>query len=177
MKLILKRPFALLLLCAVMVIGAAGITASAQDGATATPAAAVTREVINEGYPDVAPGQVLQLVRYTIPPNILLPVHTHPGMQVVVVESGMLYYTVLEGRVPVTRAAAGGTPAAMEELTSGQEIDFGPGDRFVEPAGMVHFGENRTGEPVVLLVASLFEADAPPSTLVEVSPVASPAGG
>lgn len=42
---------------------------------------------------------------------------------------------------------------------------------------MVHFGENRTGKPVVLLVASLFEADAPPSTLVEVSSVATPAGG
>lgn len=174
MKLILKRPFALLLLCVAMVIGAAGITASAQDGATATPAAAVTREVINEGHPDAAPGQVLQLVRYTIPPNMLLPVHIHPGMQVVVVESGTLHYTVVEGSVPITRAAAEGTPALTEQLTSGQETDFGPGDRFVEPAGMVHFGENRTGKPVVLLVASLFEADAPPSTLVEVSPVATP---
>ena len=177
MKLILKRPFALLLICALMVIGAAGITVSAQDGATPTPVAAVTREVINEGYPDAAPGQVLQLVRYTIPPNILLPVHIHPGMQVVVVESGTLHYTVVEGRVPITRATDVGTPAAMEELTSGQETDFGPGDRFVEPAGMVHFGENRTDEPVVLIVASLFAADASPSTLVEASPVASSAGG
>jgi quercetin dioxygenase-like cupin family protein len=177
MNLILKRPFTLLLLCMAMMLGAAGITTSAQDGGPSTPAAAVTREVINEGYPDAAPGQVLQLVRYTIPPNMLLPVHIHPGMQVVVVESGTLHYTVVEGSVPITRAAAEGTPAPKEQLTSGQETDFGPGDRFVEPAGMVHFGENRTGKPVVLLVASLFESDAPPSTLVEVSPVATPAGG
>jgi hypothetical protein len=162
---------------AAIMLGAAGITTSAQDETSSTPAVAVTREVINEGYPDAAPGQVLQLVRYTIPPNMLLPVHIHPGMQVVVVESGTLHFTVLEGRVEITRGATAGTSAAREELTSGQETDFGPGDRFVEAAGMVHFGENRTGEPVVLLVASLFEADVPPSTLVEVSPVATPAGG
>lgn len=110
MNLILKHPFALLLLCMVMMLGGAGITTSAQDEAPSTPAVAVTREVINEGHPDAAPGQVLQLVRYTIPPHMVLPVHIHPGMQVVVVESGTLHYTVVEGSVPITRSAAEGTP-------------------------------------------------------------------
>lgn len=177
MNMVSKRARSLVLLCMAMVLGAAGIAANAQNEATPAPTAtAVIREVINEGYPDASPGQVLQLVRYTIPPNMVLPVHIHPGMQIVVVESGTLHYTVVEGSAAVTRAAAAGTPAATEQLTSGQETDFAPGDRFVESAGMVHFGENRTGEPVVLLVASLFEADAPPSTLIEVSPVATPTG-
>ena len=178
MKLIPKHVAALLLLCVVMMLGTAGVATSTQSGATPAPTAAtVTREVINEGYPDAAPGQVLQLVRYTIPPNTLLPVHIHPGMQVVVVESGTLHYTVLEGRATVTRAGDVGTPPVTDQLTSGQETDFGPGDRFVESAGMVHFGENRTDEPVILLVASLFEAGVPLSTLIESSPVATPARG
>ncbi len=134
----------------------------------ATPAP-VVREVINEDEPAAAPGQVLQLVRYHIPPNTVLPVHIHPGMQVAMVESGTLHYTVVEGSASYVRAN-GDTGV----LQAGEETDFHAGDSLVEAQGMVHFGENRTDEPVVLLVASLFEADAPPSSIVG-TPVASPA--
>lgn len=138
---------------------------------TATPAA-VVREVINEGLPGAAPGQVLQLVRYHIPANTVLPVHIHPGMQVALVESGTLHYTVVEGSMSFVRANG-----ETGTLHPGEETDFLPGDSLVEAQGMVHFGENRTDEPVVLLVASLFEAGVPPSSLVPMaSPVASPAG-
>lgn len=40
---------------------------------------------------------------------------------------------------------------------------------------MVHFGENRGTEPVVLLVASLLESDQPPGTIIEIAPDATPA--
>lgn len=148
-------------------------TALAQEPA-ATPAAtppAVVREVLNAGHPAGAPGQVLELVRFTIPPQTRLPVHIHPGMQVAWVESGTLHYTVIEGEAAYTQDGVAGT------LRAGDEVDLGPGDSVTEARGMVHFGENRTDEPIVLLVASLFETDEPPSTIVEASPVASPASG
>lgn len=169
MKLIVQRIIALVVLA--LVLPGTVMLASASNQATpeATPAA-VVREVVNEGEPEAAPGEVLQLVRYTIPPNIKLPTHIHPGMQVNVVESGTLNYTVVDGRIEITRA-----DGTEEVLTSGQSTTFEAGDRFTEPQGMVHFGENRTDEPIVLMTASLFEDDEPPSTLVEASPVASPA--
>lgn len=146
-----------------LLIAMTGFTVTAQDNASPAPAE-VVREVLVQGSPDGAPGQVLQLVRYTIPGNTRLPVHIHPGMQAAWVESGTLHYTVLEGVVHFTRAD--GTEG---ELNAGEEAEFLPGDSLVEAQGMVHFGENRGDEPVVLLVASLFEADVPPSTVVDVA--------
>jgi quercetin dioxygenase-like cupin family protein len=150
-----------------MLIGASASTVIAQGYATpaATPAPAVVREVINEGDPESAPGEVLQLVQYTIPGNIALGAHTHPGMQVNVVVSGTLTYTVVEGSMEITRA-----DGTIETLSSGETTDLTAGDTFTEAEGMVHFGENHTDEPIVLLTASLFEADEPPSAAVQASP-------
>ena len=164
---VVRRLMAVMIL--VLSIGVAGYAATAQEASpSATPdatPATVVREVINDGNPDAAPGQVLQLVRYTIPPRTLLPVHVHPGMQVALIEAGTLHYTVVEGSAPVTRA-----DGTRETISGGQETDFRAGDRFSEAEGMVHFGENRGDEPVVILVASLFAADQPPSTIVEATP-------
>lgn len=134
------------------------------DEEPVNPHAAVVREVVNEGNPEAAPGQVLQLVRYYIPPNVSLPVHIHPGMQVAYVESGTLTYTVVEGTATFIRA-----DGEFGELPAGETTEFNIGDSVVEEQGMVHFGENKTDKPVILLVASLFEADVPPSSLVEMA--------
>lgn len=146
---------------------------------TETPAAAsasggVVREVLSSGNPAAAPGEMLELVRYTIPAGTLLPAHTHPGMQAATIESGTLHYTVLVGEVPVTRAA-GSDPGLPTEVTAGGgEVAIGPGDAFVEAAGVAHYGRNAGPEPVVILVASLFTVGAPPASLVDATPVATP---
>jgi quercetin dioxygenase-like cupin family protein len=154
-----------LMLIAFTLLVPQGLVGSAPEATPGNPHAAVVREVINEGMPVAAPGQVLQLVRYYIPPNISLPVHIHPGMQVALVESGTLTYTVVDGTASFTR-----TDGETGELHAGETTDFHVGDSLVEPQGMVHFGENTTDEPVVLLVASLFDADEPPSSLVGATP-------
>lgn len=154
-----------LVLLALALMAPAGLLATNTEATPENPHAAVERIVINEGMPMAAPGQILQLVRYNIPPNISLPVHIHPGMQVALVESGTLTYTVVEGTAPFTRANG-----ETGELNAGETTDFHAGDSVVEPQGMIHFGENTTDEPVVLLVSSLFEADVPPSSLVEATP-------
>jgi quercetin dioxygenase-like cupin family protein len=133
--------------------------------ASGTPATAgaVEREVLVESEPATAPGELFQLVRYTIPGDVALPPHTHPGIQMSVIEAGTLtYYVVAEGEIVVTRADG------TEELFGpGESTTLTMGDTLLEPAGIVHYGANRTNEPVLILTASLFAADEPPSTLVE----------
>ncbi len=134
---------------------------AAQDSATpaATPDAPVVviRDVLSSTEPESAPGEVLALVEYTIPAGAVLIVHTHPGVQMATVEAGTLTYHVIEnGSAPVTRA-----DGTEEIIGPGESTTFEVGDSFVEPEGMVHYGENLTDEPVVLMVASLFAADEP----------------
>jgi len=139
----------------------------------ATPEqATVVRDVLADGNPEAAPGELLELVQYTIPGNITLPVHVHPGMQVSTIVSGVLLYTVVEGEAYLTRAGSD-TPEVLTPESGETAIE--PGDMLVEPEGMVHFGRNGQAEPIVLLTASLFEDDQPPSTVVEATPAATPA--
>lgn len=161
------RAWAFLVMAGILV----SIFGPAVDGAgQATPAPAssgVVRDVIMNGDPGAAPGQVLELVRYTIPAGTTLPVHRHPGMQVATIESGTLHYTVLESEVPVTRASANGTPEPGIAVTAESgEVAIGPGDSFVEAEGVIHFGRNRGPEPVIILVASLFASGQPPAQVV-----------
>jgi quercetin dioxygenase-like cupin family protein len=133
--------------------------------AVATPAAAVVREVLTETEPATAPGEVFQLVRYTIPPDLALAPHTHPGIQMNMIEAGTLtYYVVADGEIEVTRA-----DGTVELIGPGESTTFDAGDAFVEPAGIVHYGANLGAEPVVILTASLLADDEPPSTVVELA--------
>ena len=167
------RPWFLLLLAGAtaILLGTAQVTAQPATPVATPEAPTVTREILASGNPAAAPDQALQLVRYTIPGNITLPQHIHPGMQVSTIESGTLLYTVVEGEAYVTRA---GTDEQETITPESGETPIHPGDSLVEPAGMVHFGRNGADEPIVILTASLFEATAPPSTLV--TPAATPAG-
>jgi len=130
-------------------------------GGTPAATAAVEREVLVESEPATAPGELFQLVRYTIPAHRTLPAHTHPGIQMNTIEAGTLtYYVVAAGEILVTRA-----DGEEETFGPGEETAFAVGDSFVEPAGIVHYGANLTSEPVRILTASLLAANEPPSTL------------
>jgi len=127
-----------------------------------TPEAVAVREVMVSGFPESANGQALQLLRTVVPAGVVLPMHTHPGMQVAWVESGVLTYTVVEGgSVPITRTWMEGSPEPAEELGPGETTDLHPGDAVVEVEGVVHFGANLGTEDVVLWSAVLFDPDQP----------------
>jgi quercetin dioxygenase-like cupin family protein len=164
---------AVVLISLVAIVGWSPVNAvqDGTSGATPAPAPQVVREVLGEAEPDAAPGESMELSRYTIPPGAVLPVHTHPGVQMAIVESGTLTYHVVEnGSVAVTRA-----DGTEEEIGPGQTATFTVGDAWVEPEGMVHYAENLTDEPVVLLSASLFPEGEPTSQIVGATPEASPA--
>ncbi|MEH2236999.1 cupin domain-containing protein [Nostoc sp.] len=120
----------------------------------------VTREVLASGYPTQDHLQILELVRYTIAPRTKLPTHTHPGMQIERVEAGTLTYTVVEGEAKVTKA--NGTELILQKEKT---IQLTVGDSLVESAGMVHYAENQTNKPIILLSASLFNANQPKAIL------------
>jgi quercetin dioxygenase-like cupin family protein len=141
---------------------------NAQDAATPEgdipePTGEVVREVLGSIEPDSAPGELYELARYTIPAGAVLPVHTHPGIQMAVVASGTLtYHVVADGEVAITRA-----DGTEEVGRPGSMLTFDVGDSWVEPEGMIHWAENLTDEPVVLLSTSLLEADEPTSEIVD----------
>jgi quercetin dioxygenase-like cupin family protein len=148
----------------------AGFTVSHERPVAATTFVA-SRAVLAQGLPEAAPGQVLQLVRYEIPFGVLLPMHTHPGLQVVWIESGVLTYNVVSGgSIPVTRDH-GAAPATTELIGSGQVTELDPGDSVVEIEGVVHYAQNLGDEPVVFLAAALLDPSEPPSMTVTPTPV------
>ncbi|MGL6341116.1 MAG: cupin domain-containing protein [Waterburya sp.] len=121
----------------------------------------VTRELLASGNPSDAPGKLLELVRYTIPSGAKLPAHIHPGIQSVRVEFGTLTYSVVKGSAQIVRA-----DNTKEILRAGTTTLLRVGDSVTEPGGMVHYGENQGDSIVILLSASLFDAQKPKAILI-----------
>ena len=131
--------------------GSAGPTA----GASVRP---VVREVLAAGDPRAAPDQRLELVRYTIQPGTRLALHRHPGMQLAMIESGILTYTVTAGEVTIHQADGG-----SRVVRSGDTARIVAGEWIAESEAVVHFGANEGPDVVVILASSLLEADESPA--------------
>ncbi|HEY9610071.1 cupin domain-containing protein [Allocoleopsis sp.] len=155
------RKLSLLLPLAILAFGSIVVN-SQETSSPNTYTQFVTREVLANGYPTQDQKQILELVRYTIAPRTKVPTHTHPGMQIQRVEAGTLTYTVVKGEAKVTKANR-----TELILQAGKTIELTVGDSFVEPAQMVHYGQNKTNSPVILLSASLFDSSQPKSILTD----------
>ena len=116
----------------------------------------VSREVLAFGYPQETEGKILELVRYTIQSGVILPPHSHPGMQIEQIELGVLTYTVIEGTAKIIRANQ-----QTQLLQAGETTYLYRGDSLTEPAGMIHCAKNETNSPVILYSSSLFEVNHP----------------
>jgi quercetin dioxygenase-like cupin family protein len=154
------RKLSLLLPLAILAFGSVVVN-SQETSSPNTYTQSVTREVLASGYPTQDQKQILELVRYTIAPRTKLPTHTHPGIQIERVEAGILTYTVVKGEAKVTKANR-----TELILQAGKTIQLTVADSLVEPAGMVHYGENKTNSPVILLSASLLDANQPKAILI-----------
>jgi quercetin dioxygenase-like cupin family protein len=132
---------------------------------TSSSASTVVRTVLAAGQPSAAPDQNLELVRYTIPPHTKLAAHHHPGMQLALIESGSLTYSVISGTIVVHQVDGGTRP-----IGPGETGTIEPGEWIAETEPIVHFGANDTDQPIVILVASLLAADEPPAIAVTPSP-------
>jgi hypothetical protein len=89
----------------------------------------------------------------------VLPAHTHPGPVVAFVESGTFGFTPVMGEASyITRAAAPSTP---EVPTLGTEILLAPGDALFHDEEVVGIDRAVGDEPMVLLLAVLFDPTQP----------------
>ena len=150
----------------VMMMVGLGTVTVARSQQTPPPSTSYTqtvkREVLASGYPSEAEGRILELVRNTIPAGAKLPPHIHPGMQIAKVELGTLIYSVVKGTTKIKRANG-----KEETLEAGQTTRLTVGDSFVEPGGMVHYGQNETEDVVILISASLLDSQKPKAILIE----------
>ena len=148
---------------------ASRVGGNAQEG---TQAAAPSAQRLASAEPSNAPGKALVLSRVTFPPGSAIPLHTHPGVTLLVVESGAFGITVASGPAVVTRATVEGTPGASEELTPNVEAILGPGDAFFEDAGAMHTARNASDGETVVTVTQLLEVGQPGLIPVIATPTA-----
>jgi quercetin dioxygenase-like cupin family protein/uncharacterized protein YgiM (DUF1202 family) len=156
---LLARAAAPILTCA---LGASLLLAPLANAQDATPAASPEASPVAETSAQ-APAEVtslftydlaafptapvsVRLLRMTLQPGASSPMHTHPGVEFDLVESGTLTVNS-EGEADVSRGGGDPTTAALTEET------LGPGDLVVFPAGIGMNLVNASDEPLVLLSA------------------------
>jgi quercetin dioxygenase-like cupin family protein len=151
-----------------VVASALVLTAGLQlAGAVAAPQApapvTVTREALaGAAHPLGAEHRTLGLSRVTIMPGTTLALHHHPGTQIGYVESGVLTYTVEQGRARLM-AGTGDAPRLVRVIKAGQTARVHPGQWLVEQPTDHHHAQNKGSVPVVIYLATLFRDGAPPS--------------
>lgn len=113
-----------------------------------------------------APARELVLSRVVVPPGAKLALHHHLGTQVARVEAGVLTYTVQQGSVTVRRGQSDASPTAVRTIAAGQTGKVKPGQWIVEQPSDIHRAANEGTQPVVIYIATLLRAGAPPATPV-----------
>jgi len=118
-----------------------------------------------------APGRTMVLSRVVVNPGAKLALHHHLGTQVSRVTAGTLTYSVERGSAVVREGEADKDPRLVRTIEAGQTARVQAGQWLVEQPSDIHHAANRGSVPVVIYLATLLKAGAPPST-----PVTLPAG-
>ena len=113
-----------------------------------------------------APDLTMVLSRVVVEPGAKLALHHHLGTQISRVVSGTLTYTVRSGSAVVREGDAESDPRRVRLIAAGQTARIQPGQWLVEQPSEVHEAANRGSTPVVIYLATLLQAGAPPATPV-----------
>lgn len=113
-----------------------------------------------------APQRELILSKVVVDPGATLALHHHRGTQVARIVSGTLNYTVERGAVVVRRGESDRNPRRVRKIGAGQTGRLRRGDWIVEQPSDIHRAANRGKAPVVIYLATLLRAGAPPATPV-----------
>jgi quercetin dioxygenase-like cupin family protein len=131
---------------------------TAQDSPPATPGASIDFFVGVRS--ERAPGQTIYLIQFTLQPGNEIPAHGHPGTTILVVESGNLGWTLLQGTGHVVRSAERG--GATEEITEpGADVILGPGDTVYYEDDTTHTARNASDVPVKVMATHILETGQP----------------
>jgi hypothetical protein len=164
---VLARPRSRLALVAV-VLGAFALGvllpgALAQGGSEPT---AVRSALAQSARVQGAPDRTMVLSKVVVEPGAKLALHHHLGTQISRVASGTLTYTVRRGSAALHEGDAEKDPRLVRTITAGQTARIHPGQWLVEQPSDIHEAANRGGVPVVIYLATLLKAGAPPATPV-----------
>lgn len=127
---------------------------------------AVRSALARTGNVQGAPGRTMVLSRVVVEPGAKLALHHHLGTQISRVVSGTLTYTVRKGSAVVREGDAESDPRRARSIAAGQTARVQPGQWLVEQPSDVHEAANRGSAPVVIYLATLLQAGAPPATPV-----------
>jgi len=127
---------------------------------------AVRNALAETSHVQGAPGRTLVLSRVVVDPGAKLALHHHLGTQVAHVQSGTLTYTVVRGSVVVKRGESDQSPQTVRSIEAGQTRRLRAGQWIVEQPSDIHRAANLGPAPVVIYLATLLKAGAPPATPV-----------
>ena len=99
----------------------------------------------------------------TIPVGGKIALHHHQGTQVAYIQSGVLTYTVKSGGVTVMTGPAD-HPTVVRKINGGQTGRINAGEWIVEQPSTIHQAANKGKTKIVIYLATLLRAGAPPST-------------
>jgi quercetin dioxygenase-like cupin family protein len=160
------RLAAALAVLAVTVAALAGLT----DGGSATSAPGAPEAkrdaMAQTARVQGAPQRELVLSRVVVPPGAKLALHHHLGTQGARIESGVLTYTVEQGSVVVRRGQSDADPVIVRTIDAGTTGKIKAGEWIVEQPSDIHRATNKGPKPVVIYLATLLKAGAPPATPV-----------
>jgi hypothetical protein len=142
-------------------VGACGALVAPAQTAPQASSAQAERVDLATGLPGFAPGYRLSLTRAVIPPGAAFAPHRHPGMQVALIESGTLHFTVFRGSVKVFRGPADESQKPIRTIRPGHPGSIARGEWIVETPSVRHQGANRGAARVVILLATLLRANQP----------------
>jgi quercetin dioxygenase-like cupin family protein len=137
---------------------APGLLSAHQEADLPTDVQGVGGGPIAGGIPEAASDHTLWLRKGVFEPGGYVGVHHHPGALIIYVESGSLYYIVLEGEVIVYRQPMAETPGPTETYGPGEEFTLEAGDAWFEQ-NVVHVTENRGTEDAVVWLSALAVTD------------------
>jgi quercetin dioxygenase-like cupin family protein len=137
--------------------------ALAQDGSEPTALrSALARSSKVQGAPD----RTMVLSKVVVEPGAELALHHHLGTQISRVVAGTLTYTVRQGTASLHEGDAEKNPRLVRTIKAGQTARIHPGQWLVEQPSDIHEAANRGSTPVVIYLATLLKAGAPPATPV-----------
>jgi quercetin dioxygenase-like cupin family protein len=111
----------------------------------------VTAEVFAAAPSARAEGQTVYLARFTLQPGAEVFPHTHPGTEVLGVDSGTLGWTLVKGTAHVVRGAGVGATEVEDVTKPGTEVMLNPGDAIYYEDDVVHTARGASDKPTVVL--------------------------
>ncbi|HEX4686354.1 MAG TPA: cupin domain-containing protein [Nocardioides sp.] len=162
LSLVRSRSTAVIVTAVVVTAGFQIAEAVAAPQAPSAPVTVTREPLASAGHPRGAPPRTLGLSRVTVMPGTTLALHHHPGTQIGYVDSGVLTYTVEQGRARLM-AGTGDDPRLVRVIRAGQTAKVHPGQWLIEQPTDHHHAQNRGTVPVIIYLATLFEDGEPAS--------------